>query len=631
MVYLCYPGQTFGHPPKPLWHFGMEQIIREVGMAAADLKKTEESYWQQQSLKDANWRIALVSRHKGSHESHPYDLVTIERIAKAVFICYLLAARKALADPTSNSQNILASTRIQRLNELLAARAQTYRVTRDLPDVLEHLRFYEAKESLSLADEKIRLLFESHLIGNGPIYYFLQSLPLSMQVEWAREYVLGADIAKKNGAAEFLFCIGEAPMLSEVADVFDAYSHRYKLAFYVRALATSSDVPVLWRWQRKKASVIREAVIESLVRYITERQRDLLEKAAQSKSEATQELFFRLALAVASPEKIEMYRRTLGEKKPVKVRFALLGLAKVGSSNDLDWVRQFMDQDRLDQWTGKVAIGALALLASRSGDSSILVGLLNDPRRHVVEAALNGLRFSEAGVPMQQVIQLYETFPAETEQVLQRCVRKEDRNDLRELLREADLDNAAKKVALALCSIGGPSDIEFLLGRIANAVSRVDFWEQYELVFAMAKKAKGAKLRSLLMRYIKPQEFWAYYGESRPPEKMPVANYENIPLVRRIVGLCFGEVATRSDIPLLVRMLEHRYWSVYHGAATGLARVGGAKELNMLVALAIKRSEEGKEIKWLLDAVCALDRKLFGNLPRALPMEAAFGEMQAMV
>ena len=51
----------------------------------------------------------------------------------------------------------------------------------------------------------------------------------------------------------------------------------------------------------------------------------------------------------------------------------------------------------------------------------------------------------------------------------------------------------------------------------------------------------------------------------------------------------------------------------------------------MLVALAIKRSEEGKEIKWLLDAVCALDRKLFGNLPRALPMEAAFGEMQAMV
>jgi hypothetical protein len=139
-----------------------------------------------------------------------------------------------------------------------------------------------------------------------------------MQVEWAREYVLGADTAKKNGAAEFLFCIG-APMLSEVADVFDAYSHRYKLAFYVRALATSSDVPVLWRWQRKKASVVREAVIESLVRYITERQRDLLEQAAQSKSEATQELFFRLALAVASPESVfkkvalgEQLRVTLG-------------------------------------------------------------------------------------------------------------------------------------------------------------------------------------------------------------------------------------------------------------------------------------------------------------------------------
>jgi hypothetical protein len=213
--------------------------------------------------------------------------------------------------------------------------------------------------------------------------------------------------------------------------------------------------------------------------------------------------------------------------------------------------------------------------------------------------------------------------------VLQRCARREDRRALRKLLQDTDLDDPAKKIALALCRIGGPSDIEFLLRRIAKARTKVDFWEQYEFVFAMAKKARGTKLRSLLLRFIKPQEFWSYYGENRPQEKMPVANHKNIPLVRRIVGLCFSEVATKSDIPVLLKMLDHSYWAVYHGAANALARVGGVKELNSLVARAITRSEEGKEIEGLLDAIDALDRKSFGKLPQDLPMEAAFGETRS--
>ncbi len=627
LVYLCYPAKTFGQPPKPLWHWGMDQIIREIGLASANLKNTDESYWRQQPLEDANWRIALVSRHKGSHEAHPYDLVALERIAKAVFSCYLLGARKALADPASRSRNILAATRSQRLNELLTVRAQTHQITHDLPDVLEHLHFYEAKEHLSLTDEKIQVLFESHLIGNGPIYYFLQSLPRPMQMEWAQTYLAGTDTTKKFVAAEFLLWNGEELKLSEVMDLFREYSYRYKLAFCVRTLVAPNDLPLLWKLHRNKASVVQEAAIEMFVRHVTERQQDFIDKAARSTSLATQELFLRVGLARARLEKLQTYRQTLSEKNAVNLRLALLGLGKVGAPADLTQIQQLIETRRLDARTRELAIGALALLASRTSESTILQRLLMDSQPDVVQAALTGLRFSEERFPIQEIIQLYTAFPDEAGHVLQRCVRGKDRSTLRQLLRNTKLDNPAKRIAVELCTIGNSSDIEFLLRRIAQEKSRVEFWEQYELVFAMAKKAKGAKLRSLLLRFIKPQEFWTYYGKDRPREKMPVGNHENIPLVHRIVGLCFGEVAIRSDIPFLLRMLEHTYWPVYHGAANALGRLGGVKELNVLVARAIERRGDGKRIIGLLDAIAVLDRKIFGKSLHDLPTEVCFGEI----
>jgi len=73
-------------------------------------------------------------------------------------------------------------------------------------------------------------------------------------------------------------------------------------------------------------------------------------------------------------------------------------------------------------------------------------------------------------------------------------------------------------------------------------------------------------------------------------------------------------------------MLEHSYWSVRRGAVNALVRLGGLQELEKLVERALERAEEGKNIDGLLDAVLGLDRRLFGNLPRELPREAAFGE-----
>src|SRR3972149_1992186 len=168
-----------------------------------------------------------------------------------------------------------------------------------------------------------------------------------------------------------------------------------------------------------------------------------------------------------------------------------------------------------------------------------------------------------------------------------------------------------------------------MLRHFARAKQKIDFWEQYEVVFAMAQRNHDTKLRRLLRQFIEPREFWSYYGAARPRERMPVRHYDNVPLMRRIVGLSFGEIATRRDIPLLHRMLEHPYWPVYHGASNALARVNGDKELAKLIARAVRRAESDAAIRGLLDAVCALDHKLFGKLPQQLPIETAFGETRA--
>jgi hypothetical protein len=155
---------------------------------------------------------------------------------------------------------------------------------------------------------------------------------------------------------------------------------------------------------------------------------------------------------------------------------------------------------------------------------------------------------------------------------------------------------------------------------------KIEFWEQYEIVFSIARQARGEGIRRLLRNLIEPTEFWGYYGEERIAKRMPVKNHANIPLMRRLAGMSFGSVAKRRDLQLLYRMLGHWYWAVQRGAANALRRIGGLNELNFLVQQAIRRAEQGKDLEGIFEAICLLDRELFGKGKRELPIEASFGE-----
>lgn len=254
----------------------MDQIIPSLGLATADLKNSDDAYWRQQALEDANWRIAYVTRHKGAHEAHRYDIVEIERIAKAVITCYLLAARHVLRDPKSRAKAVELSSTIERLNGLLTARASTYRLTHDLPKTLEHLQLYQARRDLSLDDEKRHLLFHSFLHGNGPTYFFVRGVPWNRLIKWAQELLGRADDGATSRPLHFIHDAGGTTPLTEIIRSFRSYAHRHKLAFYLNRYSEDGGIASLWSLHRHKARVVQAAVANALSRRVTSRHTALL-------------------------------------------------------------------------------------------------------------------------------------------------------------------------------------------------------------------------------------------------------------------------------------------------------------------------------------------------------------------
>jgi hypothetical protein len=164
----------------------------------------------------------------------------------------------------------------------------------------------------------------------------------------------------------------------------------------------------------------------------------------------------------------------------------------------------------------------------------------------------------------------------------------------------------------------------------ASYQDTISFWEQYELIFPMAENVPRNKVSNRLLRkFIEPPEFWQYYGAMRPKNRMPVAHHENLPLIKRIVGLSFGEAASRKDRVLLLKMLQHTYWGVYRGAASALFRVRARSDLAELVELAISKGRETSERRGLLEAITALDAKFYSQIAIDRRNQLAFGESAA--
>ena len=81
---------------KPIWMAGLDGLIGGLHLTSGDLKKTDPTYWQSQTVEDAIFRIAYQLRHKGAHEAHEYAYFERERNAYFIFAALLLSCKTAM-------------------------------------------------------------------------------------------------------------------------------------------------------------------------------------------------------------------------------------------------------------------------------------------------------------------------------------------------------------------------------------------------------------------------------------------------------------------------------------------------------------------------------------------------------
>jgi HEAT repeat protein len=171
-----------------------------------------------------------------------------------------------------------------------------------------------------------------------------------------------------------------------------------------------------------------------------------------------------------------------------------------------------------------------------------------------------------------------------------------DRDTIRAHLSHIKLDYGARELVLALCKVGRAEDLDFLFDLFGEYKDEIRFQNHVRVVTCMAKmctKRKAVELK----KFINSKEFWSYVcqGERRPRNRLPIKNTDNQAFIRRLIAACFIEKATRADIKLIMKLLDHNYSWIARRAAVKLSEIGKTEDIDKLVNLLWKLDEKKLE------------------------------------
>jgi hypothetical protein len=116
-----------------------------------------------------------------------------------------------------------------------------------------------------------------------------------------------------------------------------------------------------------------------------------------------------------------------------------------------------------------------------------------------------------------------------------------------------------------------------------------------------------------MKKFINSSEFWSYIvrGVRRPKKRLPIENINNQAYMRRLIAACFIEKATRADIKMILKLLNHNYKWIAFRAAAKLSEIGRTEDLDKLVDLLWELDEEKlRDADPALYGLCLLDERL---------------------
>jgi hypothetical protein len=471
----------------------------------------------------------------------------------------------------------------------------------------EHLYIYRYRNKFLCTDDEVKLLLQSHLLGNGPIWYWARKYSKANLVGWTKELLVEGGEEIQKGGYEFLIKIGEKPDLAELASVFSDYTDQDVLAKYIRKFATVKDVELLIKLNRKKAEEVVKASQAALVEIVGKRDKSVLEKMARSNSRNTMRCFEEISRHAASEFSTKELREGINSR-PLWFRLlCLYGLGDKGTSDDLCAINKLTGVQKGQKLKG-AAIKASTRIAMRLGDEKLIEGNLKAHDKFTIEKTLEAIDKPSNAIRIKDVMALYKRYYFSASRAILAMATRKYIPVLKKILSEVSLEPPARDLVYALCTVGGEAEFTFLFKLFLRYKERIDFWNTFAVVTRVSELANKSHI-SMLRSIINAEEFWRYYRyDERPKHKIPVANYDNVYFLKRLTGTAFGAVATRREFPSILKMLRHDYWVIRNAALEGIRKWGSVRDLSKLLAIPANGSNMYQN-EGVIKAICLLDER----------------------
>lgn len=612
LVYVFYPQKKIhkGNRLIPLWQTSdFLDILEELEISKVSLKCSEEKFWIQQPCDQAILRIAFTTRHKGVHESHRYTLQNFERIAYSTIGSYIVVTLSVMREPSLREK---FGEKIERRHfiTLLKGKTEAFNTTGSLLSENEHLNIYQYRENIHPTLEEAKFLFINYLASRGPVFFWLQRNNRTRTIKWAMEYLKAHDEVIKRNAMRYLIENGKRFNLRDVVKLFEDYELKVELAGYIHRFSRKEDIHLLISLYKNKAEEVSEAACEALCRFVRKESHPILHKLALSKSIRNQYLFKQFIPRIAKGERLKYYRKFESITDKVKKVIAIYCLGEVGKKRDIILINNWLSSLRRNETFRHAGWYSIGRIASKIKDTDQVVRLIRNRKKDIRIPVFEAITREGIGLHFNYLFSCRSVSEELRYDIISQILERKDLDLIKRYLKNMTLDSNARKLVLAICKHGGADEFDFLLDLFFKYPSKIEFWNHVKVASEISKLAT-TKAVPRLKRIIDSPEFWEYFGKERSKTKpMPVRNFENLPLVKRIIAATFCKIARKKEIPVLKKLLRHNYEWISLNASLAISRVFDEKELDWLLQEGLSSGKE-LEQRNIIRALCLLEKRIY--------------------
>lgn len=552
---------------------GREVLIALVSSHGMKTQKTVEEI-STETLQDRN-EVEMSLRSLT-------DLRMVRAVKNHFEIVHDFLAKTIVAELVSTEER-----EAKKFKDLLASRAAAYPDTHAILTKAEHIYIYKYRNKILCTERELQLLLASYLAGNGPVRYWLRSYSEERVIAWVRSLLSEDDEETRLNACRFLIRSGEQIPLGEVAELFSDYKLKSELGEFILKLAGRDDIPFLIRLHRKKAEEVVHASEKALVRLVSLSDEEILSQLARSTSQSSRHLFERLSLKYAQELRLKDVRNMWKTKEHWKRLLSIYALGKRGTKEDLEQLQGLLEERKVSRTCKAAAMKSIVRLCSRFGRVDMVRSLLSSRNIRVVAASLEALEEPFPGLKINEVLVHYQRLPWKTARAVRCLASEKDLPVLKRKLKRITLRPSARDIVLAVCENGRENEFEFLLKLFLGCKHRIDFWNT-PVVFRAVAELAGRKHLSRLNAIMRSREFWEYHRrDARPSQQMPVAEFDNLYFIKRLIGATYANVAGRRQFKKLRELLKHDYWTIWDAAADAVVKLAKISDLSQFIEDAI--------------------------------------------